>query len=36
MSNFPNFDELDKEKQSHQQTENLDNSINLSQVIFII
>lgn len=32
MSNYPNFDDLDKEKQSNQLTENLDNSVNLTQV----
>ena len=35
MSNYPNFDDLDKEKHSHQNTENLDNSINLTQVLII-
>lgn len=32
MSNYPHFDDLDKEKHSHNQTENLDNSINITQV----
>jgi hypothetical protein len=35
MSNYPNFDDLNKEKYvSDQQTKNLDNSVNLTQVYF--
>lgn len=37
MSNYPNFDDLDKEKQhTNQLSENLDNSVNLTQVNYII
>jgi len=35
MSNYPNLDELNKEKHvSHQQSKNLDDSLNLTQVYF--